>query len=79
MTCKSSPVGTSRKKETTEPELQISDIEMTKYGIQNKINKFKEYEVACDRIFFRKNRLLKIIRVIRKSKISRNEKRTTEI
>ena len=48
---KSSQVGTSRKKQTIEPELQISDAEMIKYGIQNKLNKFKEYEVACDRIF----------------------------
>ena len=48
---KSPQVVTSRKKQTIEPELQISDVEMIKYGIQNKLNKFKEYEVACDRIF----------------------------
>ena len=39
----------------------------------------KNMKLHVTGFFFRKNRLLKIIRVIRKSKISRNEKQTTEI
>lgn len=34
---------------------------MIKYGIQHKLNKFKEYEVACDRIFLGKTDYWKLL------------------